>query len=52
MLDTLAPKLENLSVEINVEKSCDTVLKHKSKRISTTLTLQDDPLKRVNEHGY
>ena len=37
MLDTLPPKLENLSLKINVEKSCNTVFKHKRSRISADL---------------
>ena len=52
MLDMLAPKLENLSLKIKRENSCNTVFKHKSKRISTALTLQGQPLKQVNECVY
>ena len=36
----LAPKLENLSLKINVEKCCNFVFKHKSRIISTNLFLQ------------
>ena len=52
MLDSLAPKLEKLSLIINVEKSCDIVFQHKSRRISTKLTLQGQPLKQVIECVY
>jgi len=52
MLETLAPKLENLSLKINVEKSCIIVFKHKIRRISTNLLLQGQPLKQVNECAY
>ena len=47
MLGTLAPRLENLSLRINVEKSCNIVFKHKSRRISTNSLLQGHPLKQA-----
>ena len=37
MLDTLAPKLEKLSLKINIEKSCNIVFKHNSKVFPTNL---------------
>ena len=40
MLDTLALNLEDFSLEINVEKYCNIVFKHKIRKISTNLTLQ------------
>ena len=40
MLDTNSPKLMLPSFKINVQKSCNFDFKHKSKRISTNLTLQ------------
>ena len=52
MLDTVAPKLEKLFLKIYGEKACNIVFKHKSKRKSTTLTLQGQPLKQVGECVY
>ena len=52
MLDTLAVKLEEFSLEINVKKSCNIVFKHGNKIISTSLTLQGHPLKQVSECVY
>ena len=52
MLDTLAPKLEKLSLKINVAKSCNIVFKHKSRKISTNLVLQGQSLKQVSECTY
>ena len=52
MLDTLASELENLCLKINVEKSCDIVFKLKSRKISTNLSLQGQPLKQVSECVY
>ena len=49
MLDTFAPKSENLYLKFNVEKSSNIVFKHKSRRISTNLLLQGQPLKQVSE---
>ena len=52
MLDTLAPKIENLSLKINVEKSCNIVFEHKSRRNPTNWLLQDHPLKNVSKCVY
>ena len=38
MLDTLTTNLEYLTLKFNVEKSCNFVSNHKSKKISTVLT--------------
>ena len=52
MVDTFALKLENLSLKINVEKSCNIVFKNKSKRIWTSFTFQGQPLEQVSECAY
>ena len=52
MLDTLSLKLEKLSLKINVETSCNIVFKHKSRRISTKMSLQGQPMKQVSECVY
>ena len=52
MLDTLALKLEKVSLKINVEKSFNIVIKHESRRISTDLSLQGQPLKQVSKCVY
>ena len=44
--------MENLSLKINVEKSCNILFKHKSRRTSTNLLLQGQPLKQVRECAY
>ena len=52
MLDTFAPRLENLSLKRNVENSCNNVFKHKSRSISNNFLLQGHPLKQLSEFAY
>ena len=52
MFNTHAPKLENSTLKINVEKSCNILFKNKSNRTSTNLTVQGQLLEQACECVY
>ena len=52
MLDRLAELIDNLSLKINVNKSCHIVFKEKCKKAVSNLTLNNEPLKTVTECKY
>ena len=52
LLNTPTSKLSTLSLQINVQNSCNIVFRHSNKKASTSLTIKSQPLRQVREIIY
>ena len=52
LLNALNSKLYTLSLQVNVQKSRKIVFKHGNKKVSTSLTRSNQPLKKVKKTTY
>ena len=52
MLNALTCKLSTLSLQVNVQKSCNIVFRHSNKKVLTSLTMNNQPLRQVMDTTY
>ena len=52
MLNALTSKLSTLSLQVNVQKSCNIVFRHSNKNVLTSLTMNNQPLRQVMDTTY
>ena len=52
ILNALTSKLSTRSLQVNVQRSCNILIRHINKKVPTTLTMNNQPLKQVTEIIY
>ena len=52
LLNALTSNLSTLSLQANVQKSCNTVFRQSGKKVLTSLTMNNQPLRQVMETAY